>query len=499
MDSGGYQVSQSPSRTTTISAWKSQLSSQDHIKNTTAGKRKMFGIEHCLAYLSAFILKHLRDQTTRGTKKGLYVSACITIGILVIIIIVVICLLCFPSTLQTIQKDEGADIKTTEGADMKTTEGADMKTTEGAGMETTQKGEGTEVKEKKNVFALPQEYRLPKTLVPSSYELVLKTYLPFYKSIPKKKILTIDAQVTINMLVRNPTNVIVLNQAGISIIKENCSATLNGEAVDIQEVDFDHTHERISFYLRDNLPAGREVMLKIPYSAPINEGRDGLYQNFYQDRNRKTKVAAVTQMEPTSARKMVPCFDEPEYKAIWKVKIIHPKGTTAISNARTLDVKTQQGGKWTISTFEPTPIMPTYLLALLVSEFTYNEMQTNKGVKFRLWSAPGTESQREYGLKVATTVMESLEKYFGVNDVMSKQDLVALENFEAGAMENWGLITFRKALLLDLSQKSHLDPLEFKIEQHERRRQIETIVAHELTHQVLQISTYQNLQKVLKM
>ncbi|CAJ0603820.1 unnamed protein product, partial [Cylicocyclus nassatus] len=107
---------------------------------------------------------------------------------------------------------------------MKTIEGADMKTTEGAGMETTQKGEGTEVKEKKNVFALPQEYRLPKTLVPSSYELVLKTYLPFYKGIPKKKILTIDAQVTINMLVRNPTNVVVLNQAGISVIKENCSA-----------------------------------------------------------------------------------------------------------------------------------------------------------------------------------------------------------------------------------------------------------------------------------
>ncbi|CAJ0603891.1 unnamed protein product [Cylicocyclus nassatus] len=221
----------------------------------------------------------------------------------------------------------------------------------------------------------------------------------------------------------------------------------------------------------------------IPYSAPINEGRDGLYQNFYQDRNRKTKIAAVTQMEPTSARKMVPCFDEPEYKAIWKVKIIHPKGTTAISNARTLDVKTQQGGYWTISTFEPTPIMPTYLLALLVSEFTYNEMQTNRGVKFRLWSAPGTESQREYGLKVATTVMESFEKYFGVNDVMSKQDLVALEKFGAGAMENWGLITFKKVVLLDSSQNSHLDPLEFKIEQHERRRQIETVVAHELAHQ----------------
>ncbi|CAJ0603822.1 unnamed protein product, partial [Cylicocyclus nassatus] len=362
---------------------------------------------------------------------------------------------------------------------------------------TTQKGEGTKAIEKKNVYVLPQEYRLPKTLVPSSYELVLTVYLPFYVDIPKRKNLTIDAEVTINMTVRKPTNTIVLNQAGISIIKEKCSATSNGKAVDIQEVDFDHTHGKVSFHLRDSLPMGREVMLKIPYSAPINKGTNGLYQNLYQDRNKKTKIAAVTQMEPTSARKMVPCFDEPEYKAIWKVKIIHPKGTTAISNARKLDVKSKQGGKWTISTFEPTPIMSSYLLALLVSEFTYNEMQTNRGVKFRLWSAPGRESRREYGLKVATTVMEFLEKYFGVNDVMSKQDLVALENFDAGAMENWGLITFRKSHLLEPWQRSHQDlPPEYNVSQRDfkimlnrRRRKIETTVAHELAHQVLRTST----------
>ncbi|CAJ0603941.1 unnamed protein product [Cylicocyclus nassatus] len=398
MDSGGDQVSQSSSKTST-------------------------------------------EQTARSSKKWLYVSACITIGILVIVSIIVIFLLRSP------------------------------------------KDEGTEVKGKTNIYVLPQEYRLPGTLVPSSYELVLQTYLPFYVDIPKEKNLTIDAEVTIKMLVHKPTNVIVLNQAGISVIKEKCRATSNGKAVDIQEVDFDHTHEKVSFYLRDSLPVGQEVMLKVPYSAPINNGSNGLYQNLYRDSNNKTKIAAVTHVEPTSARKMVPCFDEPEYKAFWKVKIIHPKGTIAISNAKESDVITQQGGKWTTSTFEPTPIMSSYLLALLVSEFTYNQMQTNRGVRFRLWSAPATKSQREYGLKVATTVMESFEKYFGVNDVMSKQDLVALENFEAGAMENWGMITFRKAYLLDLSQKSHKDPLEFKREQHERRRQVETTVAHELTHQ----------------
>ncbi|CAJ0603892.1 unnamed protein product [Cylicocyclus nassatus] len=234
MDSGGDQVSQSHSWTSPVFP----ACVQDHIKKQDCGKRKMFGIEYYLACLSAFILRNLREQTARRSKKGLYVSACITVGILVIVIIVVICLLCFPSTPRTSEKGEIADTTT------------------------TQKGEGTKAIEKKNVYVLPQEYRLPKTLVPSSYELVLTVYLPFYVDIPIRKNLTIDAEVTINMTVRKPTNTIVLNQAGISIIKEKCSATSNGKAVDIEEVDFDHAHGKVSFHLRDSLPVGREVMLK---------------------------------------------------------------------------------------------------------------------------------------------------------------------------------------------------------------------------------------------
>ncbi|CAJ0606591.1 unnamed protein product [Cylicocyclus nassatus] len=116
--------------------------------------------------------------------------------------------------------------------------------------------------EKENIFVLPSEYRLPRNVVPSSYELVIKIYLPFYVDFPKEKNLTVDGEVRINMLVRESTNVIVLNQAGISIEKEKCSVFSHDNAFVVERLDYDHTHERVSFYLNDVLPSGQTATLK---------------------------------------------------------------------------------------------------------------------------------------------------------------------------------------------------------------------------------------------
>ncbi|CAJ0606589.1 unnamed protein product [Cylicocyclus nassatus] len=340
--------------------------------------------------------------------------------------------------------------------------------------------------EKENIFVLPSEYRLPRNVTPLSYELVLKIYLPFYVDFPKEKNLTVDGEVRINMLVRESTNVIVLNQAGISIEKEKCSVYSHDNAFVVERLDYDHTHERVSFYLNDVLPSGQTATLKVSYTARVLNGTYGLYQNLYVSNN-KIKIAAVTKMEPTSARKLVPCFDEPDFKAVWKVTIVHPVGTTAIANAMELDVSNEPGGEWKKSAFKPTPIMSSYLLAVFVSEFTYNEARTNRGVRVRLWSAPGSESQRDYGLKVATTALSTFEKYFGLNEVMLKQDLVALENFGSGAMENWGLITFRRKYLLDLAvpnaSLTSEEQSSFLLNKYNRHMDIESVVTHELTHQ----------------
>ncbi|VDM76212.1 unnamed protein product [Strongylus vulgaris] len=145
-------------------------------------------------------------------------------------------------------------------------------------------------------------------------------------------------------------------------------------------------------------------------------------------------------MEPAEARLMVPCFDEPAFKAPWNVTVIHPKGTTAISN--NLELKTEKNGDWVTTTFHQTPKMSSYLLALMVSEFTYAEKYTESGVRF----------------------------FFTL--YVSFSDMVALPDFTSGAMENWGMITYRENNLL----------YDDKLYGPESKRRIAQVVAHELGH-----------------
>ncbi|EYC25475.1 hypothetical protein Y032_0012g1914 [Ancylostoma ceylanicum] len=185
------------------------------------------------------------------------------------------------------------------------------------------------------------------------------------------------------------------------------------------------------------------------------------------------KIAAVSQCQPLGARKIVPCFDEPHYKAIWNVTIIHPKGTTAIANALELNETTEPNGEWKVSRFHPTPLLSSYLLALFVSEFEYDEAYTKRGVRFRMWSSPNTKDGRPYGLKTAIIFMEKFEEYFGVQDIVMKQDLVAVSK-HLGGMENWGLITLKDGIVLTnglLPSPETIDTAAV------------TLIAHELAHQ----------------
>uniref|UniRef100_A0A1I7XLI4 Peptidase_M1_N domain-containing protein n=1 Tax=Heterorhabditis bacteriophora TaxID=37862 RepID=A0A1I7XLI4_HETBA len=138
------------------------------------------------------------------------------------------------------------------------------------------------------------------------------------------------------------------------------------------------------------------------------------------DKSVIVRIAAVTQMEPTYARRMVPCFDEPEYKANWTVTVIHPTGTTALSNGFEKE-SSKLGDHWTISKFETTPKMSSYLLAIIVSEFHFNEMNTTSGVRFRVWSRPEAMNLTKYALEAGVKCLEYYEKYFGIKYPLKKQ------------------------------------------------------------------------------
>ncbi|KAK6019186.1 peptidase family M1, partial [Ostertagia ostertagi] len=193
--------------------------------------------------------------------------------------------------------------------------------------------------------------------------------------------------------------------------------------------------------MKKQLEKGR-ILFKMNYTGLISNTLGGLYQATYIDTDGKTKIAAVTNMEPTDARRMVPCLDEPSFKANWTVTVIHPNGTTAISNGIETEEERDPSGRWIVSRFKTTPPMSSYLLALIVSEFEFNEGKTESGVRFRIWSRPEAKNMTQYALGAGVKCLESYEKFFNIKFPLEKQDMVAVPDFSLGAMENWGLIIY---------------------------------------------------------
>ncbi|KAK6750997.1 hypothetical protein RB195_002769 [Necator americanus] len=313
-----------------------------------------------------------------------------------------------------------------------------------------------------------EKYRLPTNLKPVSYNLIIKIYLPFYVDYPPDKKLTTDGEVTVDIYVLESTNLIVLNQNGLALIPDRCEAHSNDARLSIKNMTVDNDLEKVTFVLTEPLQVHQKVKLKVFYTGVVGNTLDGLYQNMYSVAvNSGYKIAAVTQFEPAHARKMVPCFDEPEYKAVWNVTVIHPNGTAAISNGLEMSETMEPNGRWKVTKFHSTPMMSSYLLAIFVSEFHFSEAYTKRGTRIRVWSSPLANKERMgNALKMAVACYNLFEEYFGINDVVVKQDLVAVKNFYGGAMENWGLMTFRDKHLLQW-----------------RLERVMVFVAHELAHQ----------------
>ncbi|CAI4223368.1 unnamed protein product [Auanema sp. JU1783] len=316
------------------------------------------------------------------------------------------------------------------------------------------------------------ELRLPRSVEPVSYDLTIKTYLPGYVDIPKEKNLTFDGQLTINLVTLKSLRKFVLNAKNLTIKDNKCSLTVNNEPVKIKRVMMIPHLEKVAFDLDDEVKEGSKVELKIKYNGLINNNLGGLYQSVYQNADGTTKIAAVTQMEATEARQMVPCLDEPEYKAPWTISVIHPKGTKALSNGYPLNI-TDVKDEFQLTTFEETPKMSSYLLAILVSDFEHVKAKGDHRVEFRVWGPKQAKEHLEYAAEVGQKCLEYYEKYFKIPFPLKKIDMVALPDFAAGAMENWGLITYRENSLL----------YDKKLWPPKQKRRVASVIAHELAHQ----------------
>ena len=199
----------------------------------------------------------------------------------------------------------------------------------------------------------------------------------------------------------------------------------------------------------------------------------GFYRSSYEDEkgSGSKKWMAVTQFEATDARRAFPCWDEPAVKSTFSISITAPKHLTVLSNMDALETKEQDD--LVEHKFRTTPLISTYLIAWALGEFESIEKVNQNGVKVRVYTTEGLSSKGKFALDVAARTLDFFTEYFGIAYPLPKMDLLAVHDFGAGAMENWGLVTYRTVYLLFDEENSSL----------KTKQNVAYVVGHELAHQ----------------
>ena len=243
------------------------------------------------------------------------------------------------------------------------------------------------------------------------------------------------------------------------------SATIDNQPADVSFDEFDEL--RLS---QPNLENGNHTIC-INFSGTITDAMHGLYPCYFTHDGIKKQLFA-TQFESHHAREVFPCVDEPAAKAEYDLTLITRPGITVLGN---MPVKNEEENDNSLTTaFEKTPQMSSYLLAFVIGELHKKTARTKSGVEVNVWATPAqNENTLDFALDIATRSIDFYDEYFGVKYPLPKSDHVALPDFSSGAMENWGLITYRESCLL-------ADP---ELTPESSRRFIATVIAHELSHQ----------------
>ena len=272
--------------------------------------------------------------------------------------------------------------------------------------------------------------------------------------------------------VGRPSQRITLHQNGLKITSAKVTKhdKKGDQALEITRINNQNSLNEVRLHSVGMVYPG-EYTIELDFEAPITAGMTGMYPCFFKDGDNEKQLIA-TQFESHHAREAFPCIDEPEAKAVFNMTLmtrpnIAVLGNTPIKEQQTIDSRLQ-------TVFEPTPKMSSYLLAFVIGDMISKSTKTKRGTEVNVWAtiAQPTESL-DFALDVGKRSIEFFEDYFGVEYPLAKADHVALPDFSSGAMENWGLITYRERLLLaypDETAQSTLD-------------NIALVIAHETSHQ----------------
>ncbi|EMD34526.1 hypothetical protein CERSUDRAFT_86618 [Gelatoporia subvermispora B] len=336
-------------------------------------------------------------------------------------------------------------------------------------------------------------YRLPTNVKPTHYNLTVRTNL---------ENLTFDGFVKIDLDIQTPTDTFVLNTTELEI----GDVSIRSDGVDAEQVavsrSFDTTQERGTFVFPSKFPAASKAQLKLAFEGTLKPSMMGYYVSKGKSEG-TSKRYTLTQFEPTAARRAFPCWDEPLLKATFAVTMISDADTVNLSNmpavsevvhetssqdgseaAAWLSQKMSQSSasddgpkKWKITYFQTTPPMSTYIVAWANGQFGHLESSYTSPLSgttrpLRIYAMPELLPQAQFALDVKRKVLPLYEQVFDIEFPLPKLDTLVAEDFDSGAMENWGLITGRTVAFL-------VDPEKAKIS---AKKQVAETQSHEVAH-----------------
>jgi puromycin-sensitive aminopeptidase len=301
-------------------------------------------------------------------------------------------------------------------------------------------------------LTLGKNFRLPTDVRPKSYEAELRLDLPAGR---------FEGRLSIDLTLAAPRDRIHLHGVGLDVL--SAEAELPGGRRAAATAAADAESETITFAWGEPLPAGA-AKLAIAYRGVFSPGLRGLY---------RAGPLAVTQFEAADARRLFPCFDEPAFKATWQLAVAGvPEGQVVIGNSPAGREESDGRGGRRVS-FGPTPPLSSYLIAVVAGPLVPSPVARVRGIPICTWTTAEKRHLSAFAQETASAVLPRLEDYFGLPYPFGKLDQIGVPDFEAGAMENAGAVTFREVALL-------ADPASAPLAVQKR---IAEVITHELAHQ----------------
>ncbi|KAJ6669705.1 hypothetical protein lerEdw1_000254 [Lerista edwardsae] len=337
--------------------------------------------------------------------------------------------------------------------------------------------------------------RLPADLAPLHYSLLLWPLMAPGLPAPRAH----WGQVNITLRCRRATSTVLLHSAELTYQSAavwgpfDAPSSANGSGarrVPVAELWLAPLHQYTVLELRENLSAGALYELRLTFQGVVRSDPDlhGLFCSTYEDEG-ESRWLIASQLEPTAARSVYPCFDEPAMKATFNISIVHHPSYVALSNMPALEVSEYEDlnesslnslknwtglMNWTVTTYEITPRMSTYITVFIICNFDYVNT-TERGNQIRIWAKKDSirKGFADYALNITGPLFSFMEDLLNISYPLSKTDLIALPHLGAAGMENWGLMTFTESTLLYSPQDKYKD----------RKVMICQIVSHEIAHQ----------------